>query len=284
MIKSLFPALVGLLCLHASGQTPEILGIFKFENNTPPDTAYEVFERFLGKKIADENLVPGLEARVWNLRFPEVFENEETKKANIRVAISGSFFSGPDSAVMLKFRIVDLKTGVVEEKSIPVAGMDQPDMAQIVVLKIKDILATGMLAKLNVSSTPLGLPITLNQAGAGVTPKEFFLPAGAYRLGITGQYLEPFETIVDINPGKSMTVSPEMEFKGYKTKYWLIGAIFATWEAAAFWKISNRYDKQESYNYIEFSMLTIAGIGWIGTGYCYFTNKSLKKRIFSLKN
>jgi len=272
----------------------QVLAVLRFDN-TSGDTRWDNFAPFLEKRIGGEALLPNLSVKSWNITLSELFSNNEAKQCNLRMALSGSFFRGQDSTLFLRFRMMDVKTGNVEEKECPISGMQQEDVAYLVALKTKDLYATGLLlAQLSVSSTPLGLALFLNGTASGKTPKEFFLPSGHYTLLLSGKYLEPYSAELDLVAGKSTTIEPEMIFKGYPTLYFIIGSIVASWESVVFWKAKERYYDEyqkdasfrtdyKQYNYITISMLSLAGIGWSSSLFCYLKNKKLRQQLFSIK-
>ena len=265
------------------GSEPEIIGIFLFENFLP-DTQFNNFHSLLVKKVEPEMYASELQLKTWNLKFSEIFKNDSAKRANNRIAVFGKFFKGNDNTKALNFQILDMKKGIEEGKTIPLSYMEKDDIAQIILLKLKNFLEKSVLGKLNVSSTPLGLNIKLNKKNSGKTPKEFFLKAGRYSLQITGKHLSPFKMDLKISPGKTLNIREKMEFKGCPTKYWLLGSIIATWQLIVIWRQENMLDtSDDKYRYSRYArigLLGLSGIGWTGTGFCYFSNKSAKKRIF----
>jgi hypothetical protein len=227
----------------------------------------------------------------YDLKFSNIFRNESAKKANNRIAVFGQFLKDKGEANILRFKILDMKTGIEVEKIIPLSYMEQNDIAQIIILKTKDFLDNSMLGKLSISSTPLGLNIKLDKKPSGITPKEFFLRAGKYSVEIEGKYLKPFKTNAVISPGKTVNIRKKMEFLGLPTRYWLLGAFVTTWELIVVGILEDRldreyrnegtsYDKYRAANYAKITLLSISGIAWIGTGFCYFSNKAIKKRNF----
>ncbi len=92
-----------------------------------------------------------------------------------------------------------------------------------------------------------------------------------------------------------------MEFKGYPTRLWLLGAVVATWEMMVILVLENNYysdyknapsgtpisrknasyDKYRNIRSVRLTLLGTSGIGWIGAGYCFFSNKIIKNRYFN---
>jgi len=277
----------------------ELLGVFQFENALG-DTQFTGFNQYLAGKLGQE-LMTGLSIKPWPLSFQDFFKNDSAKKENVRIALSGTFAKGKEGAPSLTFKILDLKAGTEQEKTIAVSTMEKEDIAQIILLKLKNFLEQGMLGRLNITSSPLGLSIDLDHRPSGITPKEFFLRSGRYQVELDGKYLVPYQEEIDVVPGKTINIRPEMEFKGYPTHYWFLGAAITTWEllvayvlersdyhtyqdAAAGRGITDKNSAYRSYRnarYVRIGVLGLAGAGWIGTGFCYFSNKSIKKHYFN---
>ena len=120
------------------------------------------------------------------------------------------------------------------------------------------------------------------------------MKTGKYTLKITGKNLYPYSIDAEIVAGKTLNIEKKMDFKGHPTKYWFIGALATTWECIVVWILEERLYREHqdfgtSYNTYRYAntarmgLLSLSGIGWIGAGYCYYSNKSAKKRIFSGK-
>jgi hypothetical protein len=285
-----------VLCAQTPDTSSEILGVFQFEN-TLKDSQFNEFHLYLSGKLGKE-LSAGLILKAWPLPFNDFFKNDTAKRQNIRIALFGRFEYGRDNTPTLNFKIMDLKAGASQEKLIAVNYMEKEDIAQIVMLKLKNFLEQSMLGRLNITSLPLGLPIALDQKPAGVTPKEFFLKSGAYAVEVTGQYLVPYREEIEMVPGKTVNLKAAMEFKGYPTSLWFLCASAATWELMVIWVLENglhddyltsankddAFERYQNTRYLRYGILGVAGMGWIGTGFCYFSNKNLKKRYFNKIN
>ncbi len=154
-------------CLFAvtPDTSSEILCIFKFEN-TIQDTLYNDFNLYLAGKLEKE-LTTGLILKSLPISFNDFFRNDTTKRLNIRISLLGRFEYGKDSLKTLKFKIMDVKSNVEQEKTISLSYMEKEDIAQIVMLKLRNFLEQSMLGRLNITSIPLGLPILLDQKSAG---------------------------------------------------------------------------------------------------------------------
>lgn len=278
--------------------TGDILGVFTFENQSGV-SRFDDFADSLAVQLEKE-MALDFTVKRWTLSFNDFFRSETEKRQKIRLALFGRFENGKDSTVSLRFHILDLSTGSEQDKTINASEMDEEDMARIILLKLKNFLEEGMLGRLNVASVPLGVSILLDQKYSGKTPKEFLLKAGTYHLELQGEFVQPYKQFIDVLPGRNVNLKAEMEFKGYPTSLWILGSAVVTWECLMVWILENSFhddyrdavrgqiQKSPSVAYrdykntrlLRFSLLGVAGAGWIGTGFCYFSNKSLKTRYF----
>jgi hypothetical protein len=295
-----------LLCLilaaalfsQPADTSSEILGVFKFENLLQ-DRQFNGFHDYLSGKLEHE-LKCGLVVKSRPLPFSNFFEDDSAKQQNIRIALFGTFSRSKDSIPMLNFKIMDLKVGNIQEKIITMSDMEKEDIAQIILLKLKDFLEESMLGRLNIISLPLGMEITLDQKSVGTTPKEIFLKTGRYSVELSGKYLVPYKDKIEMAPGKTVNIKANMEFKGYPTSLWVIGSAATTWELMVIWVLEKglyqdyrssfdnlsptgkevAYDHYNHARYLRVALLGLAGMGWLGSGFCYLSNKNLKKRYF----
>jgi len=286
------------LCAEEAGpqNRQETLTLFRFDNRLP-DTAFNEFHRYLAPKFERE-LVTGFKITVLDCLF-ETMQTDSLVRGSLRIAVHGRFEKGPDSVDALRFKIRDVKTNVEEEKIIALNYMEKEDIAQIILLKCRNFLSRSILGAVAVTSSPLNMAILLDNAPQGRTPREFFLKAGPHSLEIIGDHFEPYRDEFTVVPGKSLSLGAEMEFKGRPTRYWLLGACAATWELMVVWVLErntyrdwhdkagrdplgnydSEYNRYHNVRTVRFTVLSFAGIGWIGAGFCYFTNKSLKNKL-----
>ncbi|MFH0920203.1 MAG: PEGA domain-containing protein [Fibrobacterota bacterium] len=279
--------LVSLLSAQDEAPPPvqEALTLFRFENLLP-DTSLTGFNVFLSEKFTHE-LQTGFAVSASDRLF-ETMHADSMVRGSLRIALLGRFDKGPDGTAMLRFKIRDVKSGTEEEKIIAVSYMDREDIAQIVLLKTRSFLARSILGTVAVTSSPLGLNVSLDGKPQGRTPREFLLKSGAYQLEIRGEHFHPYRENFTVVPGRALNLGAAMEFKGYPTHYWLLGAAAVTWELMVMWVLEGNYDR-ESRHYrnvhnIRITLLSLSGIGWIGTSYCFFSNKSLKNKLLAKKN
>lgn len=289
-----------ILALITFGYTfeTETLAIFKFNSNLS-DSTFQDFSTALEKELRLEMGNSGFRIIHYKIEFKDAFKIDSIKSENSRLALFGNFEELRNGKKIFNFKILDMKTRIKEEKSIPVNFMEYEDLSQIIILKTRNFITNSVLGNLKISSKPLGCNIFLNQKNVGITPKEFFLKSGKYNINIEKKDLYSHSYHIEMKPGKLATINSKMEFKGYNTKYWILGAAIATWQAALFYALERNFrdnylslplnsehykDNYNSYNRtknIRFGLTSVAGISWISTLYCYFSNKTKKNKIFN---
>jgi hypothetical protein len=255
----------------------ETLTLFKFENLLA-DTAFNHFNHYLAARL-EQDLRTGFVVKVSDRVF-EPASRDSLFHGSLRIALYGRFEKGTDSAGLLRFKIHDVKSNTEEEKIITVNYMEKEDIAQIILLKTRSFLSRSILGTVAVTSSPLGMAVFLDGKPQGKTPREFFLKTGGYALEISGEHFEPYREDFAVVPGRSLNLGADMEFKGWPTKYWLLGAAATTWELMVVWFWESNNKRDDNVRYARLTLLSLSGIGWIGTGFCYLSNKSLKNMLF----
>jgi len=301
MMKLLMGVLLlfqGFLCAE-NAMEPEMLMLFPTEQ-AETDSVYRGFHHFLREKFGRELKTEFLTGAT-DLPFAQFIQNDSLKKLNIRVIIESSIKSDSSGKRILLFKIMDTKSGIEQEKEIDLSLTEKEDAAQIVILKLRNFLETSILARLNVTSVPLGLSIVLNHQASGITPKEFLLKGGPYFIEVSGDFLNTYRDKLDLKAGTSVNVNANLEFSGHPTGYWVLASVIATWQLAIALGyqshlqsnyddarngtdsdlISNAKRGLDHARYFTISMTVLSVTGWLGTTYSWLSNKRLKSKLFS---
>ncbi|MBD3419460.1 MAG: PEGA domain-containing protein [Chitinivibrionales bacterium] len=275
----------------ANGNFLDNLVIFQFTNATD-DVRFNNFHLLLKKRFEYKVLILNIRAEAWNTTYQEFLTQKGFRPYLNKYELHGAFsLDRQSNEYVLKFTIVDNPNETESIKKVPLAGKTVDDLVEIVVLKTDNYLSRTILGKLNVTSFPTDCEIFLNGVNTGLTPKEFSLESGTYKVQITGEFLKPFERAVEIVPGRTIDLDVQMSFKGYPTVYWMIGAFAFTSMAIVSNVIENEYknnsladsDKADTAEAIRLSFQHLAVIGWTGTAFCFYMNRSIEQKIFKRK-
>lgn len=286
----------GVLAQSTDAGPDEAIAIFRF-SSIPGDTQYAGLHREIENKLNDELLSTSFKINLVDDTFSQATDQAGLKQKDYRIIVFGEV-NNPRHSLVLK--LLDAKTGEGQGKSIPLGSYSMEDLVKIIVLKIRDYIEGAFFGKINIYSVPLGCEVYLNGIKTGVTPREFFLKSGEYTLGINGERLKNFKQKITLHPGQTVDIKATLDFSGYPTAYWMAGSLFFTVLCGVAWgleyyfhqkyldlpRFSTQAEFEDSFgiyrtmNYTRISLLNIAAIGWGGTGFCYFTNRAIKKRIF----
>ncbi|MBD3347244.1 MAG: PEGA domain-containing protein [Chitinivibrionales bacterium] len=274
----------------------ETLSIFRFVNTTN-DSSYDNFHILLRRRLDYELLFPGLRIKAWDSPYTDT----ATLAGHSKYVLFGTFETDSVSRENhLTFTIINNKEGESSWKKLPAGSMSIDDIAETIILKTGNFLKKPILGELTVSSNPPGCDVLLDGVNTGRTPKVFSVESGEYRIRLDGEFLDPFEQSVLIEAGKTVDLNVQMNFKGYPTFYWLAASSALTGLAVIAFVLEKNYhddymnldgglnksDYKRAYksyaraNYIGIGFRYLSIVGWTGTGFCFFINRSLKRRIF----
>src|SRR3989339_93958 len=294
----LLPLLL-LACLSAQAHAIPFSGdeavlIFRFEQIGQADTAFQGIHQTIRKKMELDNQFQNFKVLCTDESLVSLRVLEKRAGAVPSIAVGGSIGPGPDgSGKTGRFTIIENVQHIEETKEVLFDNVNAGDIADIVVLKLKNYLESNVLGKINITSTPLECDILVDSVWIGKTPKETILRTGNYDLLLQRKYLAPFNRKIVVLPGRSVEVNTEMEFNGYHTEYWLLGSLVGTWQCAVALVLEQRlrkeagnalegpdYNRYENASYIRITIMNLAILGWIGTGFCYFSNRMHKYALF----
>jgi hypothetical protein len=297
LLSAVLTAWIVLTPWAANDLQQERVGLFHFTAAEPFALSSQLAGR-LAVRLPAEFERSGFSFKVYPIPFDSLFQVDSLRKEPCRIALHGQWTENT-----LDFKILDLKSGEESGKIIPIAGISAEDITQIILLKSLNFISQSVLSQIQISSNPLGCQITINGDPAGLTPREFYLPHGLYDLSISGDFLATYREKIAVTKGINTKISPNMQFKGYPTHYWMLGALISTWQLGVILFLENRLEKEyhnlsndkpdsdlsnerralRNTAYFRDTFISLAGIGWIGTGFSYYINKKAKKRLFNRK-
>ncbi|MBD3321890.1 MAG: PEGA domain-containing protein, partial [Chitinivibrionales bacterium] len=218
----------------------ETLSIYRFVNKTG-NAAFDNFHLLLRRRLEYELLFPGLVVKAWNAEYSA----SSSPQMQSKYVLTGTFNQDTGSGENLcTFTIINNREGESSRKKFPVGSMSRNDVAETIILKTGNFLKKPILGELTIASNPPGCDVLLDGVNTGRTPKAFSLEEGEYSLKLSGEFLDPFVQSVLIEPGRTVDLNIQMNFKGYPTFYWLAASsAFTGFAVIAFVLERNYHDE-----------------------------------------
>lgn len=286
----LLPVIVIFFKAYSSSES--FLGIQQFKVDSTLIGQWDSLDSQLYQRLNFELLPQGIK--------PLLLRNSQPKSC---VAIASGTISIIDSMPQLEFFITNSNRKEEDVKKLIIADYTVDEIIDLLSLKVHHFLERKVSGKLLLSSTPSDCDVLLNGVKIGQTPAEFILEAGKYSIQLEREYLNTFRDSVIINAGKEVSLTPVMKFDGLKTRPWLISALIFTgctlasqlleyklykdYEGLTYNNTEDQFDRYFNRywmaNIIKVSFLLPTAATWSLTGYSYFENQTLKKKIFMNK-